>query len=339
MESYTKSEDKNRIVKDAGENKVRFVDYEFVDIPGNAKATEMTVSRLEETLSDGVWFDGSSIEGFTRISESDMFLVPDVKTYAILPWTENGHKTARFICDVYSDEGQPFAGDPRHALKRGIAEAKAQGFEYKVGPELEFFIFKGANGGPITPETAEVHDPAGYFDASSRDQAVGLRRLIVPAMEAMGLRIEMAHHEVAPGQHEIDFRYGDAVTVADSVMTYKTTVRTLCRQAGLHASFMPKPISGINGSGMHVHQSLWKEGKNTFYDADDPKGLSQTARYYIAGILSHARAIAAITNPSVNSYKRLVPGYEAPVYICWGNSNRSALIRIPKVRKGFEAGT
>ncbi len=346
MESYTKAEDKRRIVESAQSNNVKFMDYEFVDVPGQAKATEMTVSRLEETLTDGVWFDGSSIEGFAGISQSDMFLVPDPATYAILPWTSGEGKTARLICDVYSDENKPFEGDPRYALKRMMGAAKAQGYEFKTGPELEFFIFKGkggcANGcgtGDITPRNAVVHDKAGYFDASTQDEAIGLRRLIVPAMEQMGLRIEMAHHEVAPGQHEIDFRYGDALTVADSVMTYKTTVRTLCRQAGLRASFMPKPVAGINGSGMHVHQSLWKGKQNAFHDASDPKGLSQTARYYIAGILAHARAIAAVTNPSVNSYKRLVPGYEAPVYICWGNSNRSALIRIPKVRPGFEAGT
>lgn len=346
MESYNKAEDKSRIAKHAADNGVKFVDFEFVDIPGAAKMTEMTSARIEEALTDGVWFDGSSIEGFVGISESDMFLIPDPKTYAVMPWTSDGAKTARFICDVYSDEGKPFEGDPRGCLKRNLAAAKDKGFEYKVGPELEFFLFKdgcgsrcGSGGAAACPDNAVPHDDAAYFDPHTLDAGTVLRRSIVPAMEAMGLRIEMAHHEVAPGQHEIDFRYGDALTVADSVMTYKTVVRTLAQQAGLHASFMPKPIAGINGSGMHTHQSLWKDGKNTFYDAADPQGLSQTARYFIAGILDHARAIAAVSNPTVNSYKRLVPGYEAPVYVAWGMSNRSALIRIPKIRKGFEAGT
>ncbi|VVB57429.1 Glutamine synthetase [uncultured archaeon] len=345
MDSYTSASEKERILADAKKNDVRFVDFEFVDIPGMTKNTEMTTARLDEALTDGVWFDGSSIEGFVGISESDMFLIPDSSTYAIQPWTSNSSKTMRLICDVYSDENKPFAGDPRGLLKHSLAKAKEQGYDYKVGPELEFFIFKGGSSGcgcpgaANDPESAMVHDAGAYFDNHTRDEATELRRRIVPAMEAMGLRIEMSHHEVAPGQHEIDFRYNNALVVADSVMTYKTVVRTLAQQAGLHASFMPKPVAGINGSGMHVHQSLWKDGKNTFHDSSDPAGLSQTARYYIAGILDHARAIAAVTNPTVNSYKRLVPGYEAPVYVAWGRSNRSALIRIPKVRKGFEAGT
>jgi glutamine synthetase len=344
MESYNKPEDKSRIVSHAKANDVRFVDYEFVDIPGSQKMTEMTSSRLEETLSDGVWFDGSSIEGFVGISESDMFLIPDPNTYAVLPWTSGEGKTARLICDVYSDEGKPFEGDPRYALRRMMGAAKDKGWEYKVGPELEFFLFKDGCGaqcdsGGVCGPRAVPHDQACYFDPSTRDDGTLIRRSIVPAMEAMGLRIEMAHHEVAAGQHEIDFRYSDALTVADSVMTYKSVVRTIAKQAGLHASFMPKPIAGINGSGMHTHQSLWKDGQNAFHDDNDPAYLSQTARYYIAGILDHARAIAAVTNPTINSYKRLVPGYEAPVYVCWGRSNRSALIRIPKARKGVSGAT
>lgn len=335
MDSFVSKEDKERIMQDVKEKGVQFIDFEFVDILGMPKMCETTVSRLEELLSDGLWFDGSSIDGFVRIHESDMFLIPDPKTYAVLPWSDG--KVARIICDVYKSDMTPFAGDPRQALKRAQKKAAAMGFEFKVGPELEFFIFKSGNGGGIDPATAQVHDDAGYFDLATKDLAVDLRRQIVPALEAMGMKIEMSHHEVAPGQHEIDFRYGNALEVADSVLTYKTTVRTLAKQYGLYASFMPKPVFGINGSGMHVHQSLWKDGKNVFYDEKDPYKLSQIGKQFIAGILAHARALAAVTNPTINSYKRLVPGYEAPVYICWGNTNRSALIRIPRAREGVGA--
>ncbi len=334
MGSYTNAEEKGRILADAQANGVKFLDLEFVDITGASKVTEVPAARLEEALEHGMWFDGSSIEGFVRICESDMFLVPDPKTYSLIPWTSGPSKTARLICDVYTADHQPFEGDPRHALKGQLAKASEMGYQLFTGPELEFFIFKSTNGGSLTPETSQVHDSAGYFDSTTHDAAVELRRAIVPAMEAMGLTIEMAHHEVAPGQHEIDFKYGEALTTADWVMTYKNVVRTMAQSMGLHASFMPKPIAGINGSGMHVHQSLWKGGQNAFADLDDKAYLSQTARYYIAGVLSHARAISAVTNPLVNSYKRLVPGYEAPVYVCWGRSNRSALIRIPRVRAG-----
>ena len=334
MSSYTAADEKERILSDAKKNEVKFLDLEFVDVTGASKATEVPIARLEEALDHGMWFDGSSIEGFVRIAESDMFLVPDPKTYSLIPWTGGASKTARLICDVYNADHQPFSGDPRHALKQQLGQAAESGYQLFTGPELEFFIFKSTNGGSFAPETCQVHDSAGYFDSTTHDAAVELRRRIVPAMEAMGLTIEMAHHEVAPGQHEIDFRYGEALTVADWVMTYKNVVRTMAQSIGLHASFMPKPIAGINGSGMHVHQSLWKDGQNTFADLNDKAYLSQTARYYIAGILDHARAIAAVTNPLVNSYKRLVPGYEAPVYVCWGRSNRSALIRIPRVRAG-----
>ncbi|MFH1095546.1 MAG: type I glutamate--ammonia ligase [Candidatus Micrarchaeota archaeon] len=334
MGSYTNAEEKSRILADAQANGVKFLDLEFVDITGASKVTEVPAARLEEALDHGMWFDGSSIEGFVRICESDMFLVPDPKTYSLIPWTSGSSKTARLICDVYTADHQPFEGDPRYALKGQLAKALEMGYQLFTGPELEFFIFKSTNGGSLTPETSQVHDSAGYFDSTTHDAAVELRRRIVPAMEAMGLTIEMAHHEVAPGQHEIDFKYGEALTTADWVMTYKNVVRTMAQSMGLHASFMPKPIAGINGSGMHVHQSLWKGGQNAFADLDDKAYLSQEARYYIAGVLSHARAISAVTNPLVNSYKRLVPGYEAPVYVCWGRSNRSALIRIPRVRAG-----
>ena len=329
-------EDVGRILADALKKGVQFVDLEFVDIAGMPKMCEITAEGLEGVLQGGTWFDGSSIEGFARIAESDMFLVPDPSTWAPLPWT--GNKTARVICDVYSDEKTPFAGDPRNVLRRQLARAAEMGFEYKVGPELEFFIFKGMNGEGAAA-SAHVHDEAGYFDLATRDAAVELRQEIVPALEKMGMRIEKSHHEVAQGQHEIDFAYGNALPIADAVLTYKTTVKTLSKKYGLYASFMPKPVFGINGSGMHVHQSLWKDGKNLFYDGQNEYWLSKTAMQFIAGLMEHSRALAAITNPTVNSYKRLVPGYEAPVYICWGRINRSALIRIPRNLAGKEKGT
>lgn len=328
-------EEKDRIISDAKEKGVRFVDLEFVDILGTPKMCEVTVERLEAVLETGTWFDGSSVEGFSRIAESDMFLVPDTSTWAVLPWT--GGKTARLICDVYVDEKTPFVGDPRSVLKRQLARAKSLGYDYKVGPELEFFLFKGGNG-ENDPEKMQVHDNAGYFDLATRDAAFDLRQEIVPALERMGLKIERSHHEVAQGQHEIGFFYGDALSIADSVMTYKTTVKTLSKKYGLYASFMPKPVFGINGSGMHVHQSLWKGEENAFYDASDHYQLSPLARHFIAGIMEHARGLAAVTNPTVNSYKRLVPGYEAPVYVCWGRINRSALIRIPRALGGSGKG-
>jgi glutamine synthetase len=329
-----KQEEIDRIVEDAKKNEIEFVDLEFVDVLGNPKMCEITAQKLEDTLKEGIWFDGSSIEGFVRIAESDMFLVPDTKTWAILPWAK---KTARIICDVYVDEKTPFIGDPRYILKDNLKKAKEKGFEYKVGPELEFFIFKGINGGGI--EQLRLHDSAGYFDLATRDEATELRKEIVPCLEKMGMKIERSHHEVAQGQHEIDFTYGDALTIADAVMTYKTTVKILSKKYGLYASFMPKPIYGINGSGMHVHQSLWNEKGNAFFDEKNEYRLSKTAFYFIGGIFKHAKALTAITNPTVNSYKRLVPGYEAPVYICWGRVNRSALIRIPRNLEGKEKKT
>jgi len=329
-------EETGRIIADANEKGVQFVDLEFVDIQGTPKMCEITAKRLEDVLTDGTWFDGSSIEGFARIAESDMFLVPDTSTWAALPWT--GNRTARMICDVYIDEKTPFSGDPRSILKKQLDKAKGMGFEYKVGPELEFFLFKGMNGSG-DQAAAQVHDNAGYFDLATRDSAVELRQEIVPALEHMGMTIERSHHEVAQGQHEIGFKYGDALEIADSVLTYKTTVKTLSKKYGLYASFMPKPVFGINGSGMHVHQSLWSGTGNAFYDGNNEYGLSKTALSFISGIIKHARGLAAITNPTVNSYKRLVPGYEAPVYICWGRVNRSALIRIPRNLAGREKGT
>lgn len=322
------SEEKKKILDDIRKKGVKFVEWEFVDILGNPKMCETPVGRTEEILNEGLWFDGSSVDGFTRIHESDMFLIPDASTYVTLPWTN--HEVARVVCDVYIDEKTPFEGDPRFILKKQMDLAAKKGFQLKVGPELEFFLFKlnGENGG----EEHLVHDAAGYFDLATKDLAVGLKRKIVSGLEALGIPVEMSHHEVAPGQHEIDFRYNDALAIADAVMLYKYTVKTLAKEDGLHPSFMPKPVYGINGSGMHVHQSIWTKEGNAFYDAKDPYTLSETARYYIAGILHHARALTAVTNPTVNSFKRLVPGYEAPVYVCWGRVNRSALIRIPRAK-------
>ncbi|MEM4554597.1 MAG: type I glutamate--ammonia ligase [Candidatus Anstonellaceae archaeon] len=335
MLSDITKEEKERILAEAEKNSVKFVDLEFVDITGMPKMCEITVKRLGDVLEEGIWFDGSSIEGFARIAESDMFLVPDSKTWAIIPWSQN--KTARLICDVYIDEKTPFEGDPRMVLKKQLAAASQMGFEYRVGPELEFFLFKSSNGND-DPEAMQVHDHAGYFDLATRDEAFELKQEIVPALEKMGMTIERSHHEVAQGQHEIGFKYGNALEIADWVMTYKTAVKTLAKKYGLYASFMPKPVFGINGSGMHVHQSLWSGGKNAFFDGSNEYGLSKIAMNFIAGVMEHARSLAAITNPTVNSYKRLVPGYEAPVYICWGRINRSALIRIPRNLKGKEKG-
>ncbi len=311
---------------------VKFVDLEFVDIMGTVKACEITVEKMKEVAGEGLWFDGSSIEGFVRIYESDMFLKPDLGSYAVLPWT--GGTVARFICDVYDEKQRPFEGDPRNVLRKTLERAKKMGLEYMVGPELEFFLFRRENGCGM-----ETHDKASYFDLGNLDLAAEVRRDVVTHLESMGLSIEMSHHEVAPGQHEIDFKYGRALTVAGWVLTYKTAVKTAARKYGLYASFMPKPLFGVNGSGMHVHQSLWKDGQNAFFDEKDRYNLSPLARHFIAGQLKHARALSAIAAPTINSYKRLIPGYEAPVYICWGRINRSALLRIPRYTEGKKSAT
>lgn len=308
-------------------NGVRFVDLEFVDIMGTVKACEITLDKMKDVMADCLWFDGSSIEGFVRIFESDMFLKPDMSTLSVLPWT--GGRVARVICDVYNEKGKPFEGDPRYVLKKTLAKAKEQGFTFMVGPELEFFLFKN---GESTGQ--QIHDDAGYFDMGNRDLGAEVRRKVVTDLQSMGLSIEMSHHEVAPGQHEIDFKYGEALAVADWVLTYKTAVKTNAKLAGLYASFMPKPVFGVNGSGMHVHQSMWKDGENAFFDSKDKYSLSSLAKHFIAGQLKHARALSAIVAPTVNSYKRLTPGHEAPVYVCWGEINRSALLRIPRHAPG-----
>jgi glutamine synthetase len=273
-------------------------------------------------------FDGSSIEGFVRIEESDMLLKPDLNTFRVDPWVYNSERVARLICDIANPDGTPFAGCPRTALKRVIAQAAALGYVMNAGPEAEFFLFQTRDGLPTT----ETHDSAAYFDLTPVDMGEDVRREIVVALEAMGFNVEAAHHEVAPGQHEIDFRYDDALTTADSITTFRFVVRNVARRNGLHATFMPKPIAGINGSGMHTHQSLFTDGTNRFYDANGQWQLSDTCLHYIGGLLRHARGFCAVTNPLVNSYKRLVPGYEAPTNIAWSERNRSPLVRVPAAR-------
>lgn len=332
-------EDLNKKALDkAEEDSVKFVQLQFTDIHGTIKSVTIPVHKLAESLEKGTWFDGSSIEGFTRIAESDMYLKPDPTTYAVLPWEPADKKVARFICDVYMPDGKPFEGDPRHILKKVMKEAEELGFSYKVGPELEFFLFKPREDGGIAPLP---HDSAGYFDYSPRDLAGNIRSDIIGALEALGLEVEMSHHEVAPGQHEIDFKYGDALRQADHAISFKHAVKSIAFKHGLFASFMPKPIFGQNGSGMHVHQSLFdiKTGKNAFFDLADKYKLSKVAKSFVAGQLKHIKEILAVVAPTVNSYKRLVPGYEAPVYICWAQINRSALIRIPRYSPGREQAT
>jgi glutamine synthetase len=293
----------------------------------------MPVRHLEDALNDGVWFDGSSVEGFARIQESDMRLILDPDTYALLPWSPEDSRRARVFCDIFTPKGDPFEGDPRGTLKRQLQRLEEKGWTYNIGPEPEFFLFKASNGHGVHPVP---HDTGGYFDFSSFDEAVVVRTALMDALDAMGLEVEVGHHEVALGQHEIDFRFADALKTADNVLTLKYTVKAIAAQHGLVASFMPKPVFGINGSGMHCHQSMFdkKTGENLFFDNDDQAHLSKTAYSFIAGQLAHARALAAVVAPTVNSYKRLVPGYEAPVYIGWAQQNRSALIRIPRYTEG-----
>lgn len=308
---------------------VKFIRLQFTDILGIPKNVAIPVIQLEKALTEGIWIDGSSIEGFTRIDESDMILKPDIKTYSILPWRPADKKVARFICDVYTYGDKPFEGDPRYVLRKNLEDAEKMGYTFNTGPELEFFVFKrDENGNPTT----QFVDHGGYFDLAPSDKAEDLRREIVLALTDMGFEIEASHHEVAESQHEIDFKYGDALSVADKVITFKFAAKTLALMSDMHATFMPKPIGKINGSGMHTHGSLSKDGKNTFFDPKADKQLSETALFYIGGLMKHAKAIARLGNPTINSYKRLVPGYEAPVYITWSAANRSAMIRVPAAR-------
>lgn len=318
------------------EHAVRFVDFQFTDMDGVLKAVTTPVHKLEEAIDNDMWFDGSSITGFTAITESDMILRPDLNTFAILPWTMDGEDvTARLICDVHLPDGRPYPGDPRQILKRQIEEARKLGFEFNTGPELEFFLFKLDEQGNPTPLP---HDSAGYFDQYT-DLALQIRRHMAFDLDMMGIEIERMHHEVAPGQHEINFRYADAVRSADNAVSLKLTLKAMASRLGLHATFMPKPLFGVNGSGMHVHQSLSsiKDGTNAFYDPDGTYGLSALAQSFIAGQLEHIRGMNAVMNPSVNSYKRLVVGYEAPVNAAWGQRNRSALIRVPRISPAIAA--
>lgn len=333
-------DDKAReILEIAKKEGVLFIDLQFTDILGVTKSVTIPTSGLDESLERGTWFDGSSIYGFARIQESDMILRPDPNTFRILPWTR-GSATgvrARIFCDIQTPEGEPFPGDPRGALRKALAHAESLGFSYNTGPELEFFLFR--NGGAVTE--AVPHDIGGYFDFSPNDEAERVRSDIVNALQALEINVEMSHHEVASGQHEIDFRYGNALQSADNAMTLKYTVKGVATSHGLFATFMPKPIFGINGSGMHVHQSCvnLSDGKNAFFDPHGTMMLSEVAQQFVAGQLAHARALAGVVAPTVNSYKRLTPGYEAPVYVCWAQRNRSALIRVPRYSPGREAST
>ena len=329
--------EKEQLLERVKKDGVRFVSLQFTDVLGTIKSVTIPVGRLEGALEEGVWFDGSSIEGFARIYQSDMVLKPDPATYQVFPWSAPERRRARLICDVHGPDGQPSRHVPRQVLREMIARAAARGYIYNVGPEIEFFLFKRNDGHATRPLP---HDVGSYFDFSPRDEAQQVRSEIILALEAMGMQVEMSHHEVATGQHEIDFRYADALTSADNTVTFKYTVRAIAALHGIYASFMPKPIFGINGSGMHTHQSLFNEaGENLFYDADDPYHLSPLAYSFIAGQMEHARALAAVVAPTVNSYKRLTPGYEAPVYICWAQLNRSALIRVPAHGKQHKEAT
>lgn len=326
---------KQSVLDRAQSDEVKFINLQFTDIHGTVKSVNLPAHRLQEVLEKGCWFDGSSIQGFARIHESDMVLHPDPSTYQILPWKSPARRTARLICDVYRPDGEPFPGDPRRILRRAVEAASELGYTYNCGPELEFFLLQKRN------ETLRPvpHDVAGYFDFSPRDLAAAVRSDIVDALHALDIEVEMEHHEVASGQHEIDFRYADALTAADNAVTFKQAVKAIATEYGLYASFMPKPFFGQNGSGMHTHQSLFKNGENAFFNADDEYKLSPDAYHFVAGQLEHARALSAVVAPTVNSYKRLVPGYEAPVYICWARINRASLIRIPQYSPGREQST
>lgn len=320
---------KDDVIRMVKEEDVEFIRMQFTDIFGQLKNVAITASQIEKAVNNQIMIDGSSIEGFTRIQESDQYLYPDLNSFTILPWRPQQGRVARLICDVYNPDGTPFVGDPRGVLKKVLARAAEKGYTFNVGPECEFFLFQTDEQGRPTTHTS---DEAGYFDLGPLDHGESTRREICMTLEQMGFEIEASHHEVAAGQHEIDFKYADALTAADNIMTFKLAVKTLAQKNGLHATFMPKPVFGINGSGMHTNMSLFKDGKNLFADPTDARGLSREAYAFIAGLLTHVRGMAAVTNPLINSYKRLVPGYEAPCYLAWSASNRSALIRIPAAR-------
>ncbi len=324
-----KNYSKEEIIQLVEDEDVEFIRLQFTDIFGKLKNVAITASRLEKALDNECMFDGSSIEGFSSIEESDMYLYPDFGTLEIFPWRPQQGKVARLICDVYRHDREPFEGDPRYVLKRAIRKAADMGYTFEVGPECEFFLFHMDDNSMPTTIT---HEKAGYFDLGPLDFGENARRDMVLTLEDMGFTVEGSHHDVAPAQHEIDFRYDEALTTADNIMTFKLAVKSIARRHGLHATFMPKPKYGVNGSGMHINMSLWKEGKNIFTDENDKHGLSREAYYFIGGIMKHMKGMTAVTNPLVNSYKRLVPGYEAPVHIAWSATNRSPLIRIPAAR-------
>ncbi len=325
MSKYTKKD----IIRLVEEEDVEFIRLQFTDMFGVLKNVAVTKSQMEKALDNRCMFDGSSIEGFVRIEESDMYLYPDLDTFTIFPWRPQQGKVARIICDVRRPDGQPFEGDPRYILKRAIAQASELGYRFDVGPECEFFLFHTDDEGNPTTVTNER---AGYFDLGPVDLGENARRDMVLTLEDMGFEIEASHHEAAPGQHEIDFKYDEAMITADNIMTFKLAVKTIAKRFGLFASFMPKPKYGVNGSGMHINMSLWKDGRNIFDQEEGEMGLSEDAYYFIGGIMKHMKGMSLITNPLVNSYKRLVPGYEAPIYIAWSGVNRSPLLRIPSSR-------
>ncbi|MFC1948758.1 glutamine synthetase family protein [Chloroflexota bacterium] len=333
MERRSREEGKEYVLKMTKDNGVKFIRLWFTDILGMLKSFAITVEELERALEDGMGFDGSSIEGFARIDESDMVAFPDPNTFVLLPWPPNDQcAVARMFCDILKPGGEPFQGDPRYVLKKNLKRAADMGYAFYVGPELEYFYFQDAKG-------THGLDEGGYFDMTPRDAAIDMRRETVLALEEMGIGVEYSHHEVAASQHEIDMRYTDALTMADNVMTYRLVVKEIAMKYGVYATFMPKPVFGINGSGMHVHQSLFKGNRNAFFDKNDEYNLSQDAKCYIAGLLKHAPEITSVCNQWINSFKRLVPGYEAPVYLSWARRNRSDLIRVPEYRPGKEDST
>lgn len=324
-----KTEDVLKIVK---EKNIQFVNLWFVDVLGKLKSFSITPRELEGALKEGMGFDGSSVEGFARIFESDLIAKPDPATFSIMPWRPEGEGSARMLCDILNPDGTPYDGDSRYILKKNLDALKKQGLTYYVGPELEYFYFKSDN-------APEIIDEGGYFDTVPLDQARDLRRETILILEKMGIKVEYSHHEVAPSQHEIDLRYDEALLMADTVMTYKVVVKQVAYSKGLYASFMPKPLASVNGSGMHTHMSLFAGDKNAFFDAKDKYNLSQTAKHFIAGVLKHVPEMCIVTNQWVNSYKRLVPGFEAPAYISWARRNRSALVRVPMYKPGKEIAT
>ena len=327
MKKKFKVKTKQDVIKLVRQHKVKFIDLWFSDVLGFLKGLTISVGELKRALQDGMGFDGSSIEGFARIEESDMIARPQPETFALLAWESQERPIARMFCDIYTADGKPFGADPRYILKRNLAKAKKMGFAYYVGPELEYFYFNN-------PKEALFLDRGGYFDLTPLDIAQDVRHQTVDILESLGIVVEYSHHEVASSQHEIDLRYNEALAMADNVMTYRLVVKEVAQMRGLHATFMPKPVFGLNGSGMHVHQSLFRGASNAFFSSRDKLHLSDTAKHFIAGLIRHAPEITSITNQWVNSYKRLVMGYEAPVYVCWAQMNRSALIRVPLYKRG-----